>query len=103
LKLPQSAPADVILVLIVFDLTIMIEPGQLLVELPDVRTIYGVVTLLCMIMWVIAIGRLERDLHKRLASRANRGYPYFLMFASLGVSGLALILNLAPIALRSLS
>jgi hypothetical protein len=103
LRLPQSAAADLILMLIVFDLTILIEPGELETAIPNLRIIYGVVTLASVILWAISIGRVEQDLRSWMASRPRRGYPFRLMFISLAVSGLALIMNLAPIAWRSLA
>jgi hypothetical protein len=103
LRLPQSAPADLILVLIVFDIVILIEPADLEGAIPNVRLFYGFVALGSVIMWMIALGRIERDLRAWMAARPRRGYPFRLMLASLGMSGLALVANLAPLAWRSFS
>jgi hypothetical protein len=101
-RLPQSAPADLILVLIVFDISILIEPAELGV-VPHIREYYGFVTFGCIILWMLAIGRVERDLRAWVTARPRRGYPFRLMLVSLGMSGLALVANLAPVAWRSLT
>jgi hypothetical protein len=100
-RLPQSAAADLILVLIILDLTILIQPAELEAAIPHVRIVYGFVVFFSFVMWVIAIGRIEQDLRAWMASRPRRGYPFRIMFISLAVSGLALVVNLAPIAWRS--
>jgi hypothetical protein len=101
-RLPQSAPADLILVLIAFDIAVLINPAELTILVPNARELYGLVTVVTFVLWAITLGRLERDLHSWMASRPRRGYPYRLMFCSLGASGLALVANLSPIAAGSL-
>jgi hypothetical protein len=101
-RLPQSAPADLILVLIAFDIAVLINPAELTILVPNARELYGLVTVVTFVLWAITLGRLERDLQSWMASRPKRGYPYRLMFCSLGASGLALVANLSPIAAGSL-
>jgi hypothetical protein len=99
---PASAAADLILVLVVFDIAILIQPAEVARFLPYAREFYGFVAFFSFILWAVAIGRLEVDLHAWAAARPVRGYPYRLSFYSLAMSGLALIATLAPLA-RSLS
>jgi hypothetical protein len=98
LRLHQSACADLILVLLVFDLTILIEAAELEKAIPEVRLIYGFVTLTCAILYAGAIGKVEPDLRRWMSSRPRRGFPFRLMFMSLAVSAVALVTNLAPLA-----
>src|SRR5438128_8640808 len=87
LRLPQSAPADLIMVLLVFDIAVLIHPGELTIFGGNVREWYGGVAIVCIALWAISVGRLERDLQVWMASRPRRGYPFRLMFISLAVSG----------------
>jgi hypothetical protein len=97
--LPQSAPADLILVLIVFDITILIQPADLTIIVPNAPAFYGLVLIVCIVMWAIAVSK-ERDLQDWARATPPKGYPFALTFTCFGVS--ALVTNLAPIAARSL-
>jgi hypothetical protein len=101
-RLPQSAPADLILVLIVFDISILIKPDELVTLVPYAREFYALVLFICVIMWAITIGKYERDLHAWIAAVPPKGYPFGLTFMCMGMSGLALVANLTPIAARGL-
>jgi len=102
-RLQQSASADLILVLVVFDLTILIEGSELEKAFPEARLVYGFVALGCFFLYGGAIVGVEPALRKWMASKPRRGYPFLLMFISLSMSAVALFLNLVPLAWRSLT
>ena len=101
-RLPESAPADLILVLIAFDLAVLINPAEVAILVPNARELYGIVIVVSFALWAITLGRLERDLRTWMNARPRRGYPYRLRFLSLAASGLALVVNLSPIAAGSM-
>ncbi|MGH6824686.1 hypothetical protein [Methyloceanibacter sp.] len=101
--LPQSAAADLILVLIVFDLTLLIVPGDILSALPDyVRPLYGIIALGCITLWVVSLYRIEVPLRERMTAdgRTFLNYPYLLNLSAYGLSVTAMIMNLAPLMVR---
>lgn len=98
--LPQSAAADLILVLVVFDISVLSVPGEILQAMPhDIRVWYGVIGLLCVGLWIVSINRVERPLQATMEQgvRSLRDYPFGLMLAAFGLSGTAMVLNLAPL------
>ena|SRR5262245_20804803 len=97
MRLPQSTPADLILVLLVFDVAVLIQPDELTILGGHVREWYGAAALICVALWTISVGRLEKDLHVWMSARPRRGYPYRLMITAHAVSVVALIINLSPI------
>jgi hypothetical protein len=101
LKLPHSAPSDFIFVLMVIDLSVVIQPGIIEAALPElaVREVYAVIMLVCFALWIVAMARVEKPLARPYIKTTTRlgAYPIGLMFAYYAVSGSAMVVNLAPI------
>jgi hypothetical protein len=98
--LPQSATADLILVLVIFDLTLLCSPGEVLSRLPDyARGIYGLITLVSFTLWLISLFKVEVPLRECMSPEGERfeDYPYWLSFFAYGLSVSALVISLAPI------
>jgi hypothetical protein len=65
--LPQSAAADLIVVLMVFDISILSVPGEILAGTPhEIRVWYGIVMMLCIALWVISLYKVERPLREEM-------------------------------------
>jgi hypothetical protein len=98
--LPQSAAADMILVLIVFDISVVSVPGEILKAMPeDIRVCYGMIALACVALWIVSMNNVEAPLRARMTQDGRRfvDYPFGLTLAAFGLSGTAMIINLAPL------
>jgi hypothetical protein len=96
----QSAPGDLILLLGIFDVTVILRADHLinfcslLDEANDLRAWFLVIGVVNAVLWAIAVFRIERGLHQGIGwfgrSRARAVTGYF------AVSLVAIVLNTAP-------
>jgi hypothetical protein len=107
-KLPQSAPADMVLAFVVFDAIVIIQGDDFRHHVPfeeiriNLTAIYVMYIFVGMFLWAVSVFQIERKIVQFYQRRPNRRseFPFGAFFFSLFIPVMLIFASVSPFVYR---